>query len=127
MKSKTCFDCGDQRMALNGNWRGGRTKHHAGYLMVWMPDHPRASTGGGAYVFQHILVMEELIGRQLFPDESVHHINGVKDDNRPENLELWVRPQPAGIRARDALAWAREIVDRYEGLAHSRACSREHP
>jgi hypothetical protein len=69
-------------------------------------------------VFEHILVMEERIGRHLLPSETVHHINGVRDDNRPENLELWTRPQPPGIRASDALDWARDVIRRYEGLAH---------
>jgi hypothetical protein len=82
--------------------------------MVRMPDHPRAKRSNG-YVFEHTVVMERLLGRHLLPDETVHHLNGVRDDNRPENLELWVRPQPAGIRARDALAWAKEIIRRYEG------------
>ncbi len=59
--------------------------------------------------------MERLLGRYLLPDESVHHLNGVRDDNRPENLELWVRPQPTGIRGSDAVDWAREILRRYEG------------
>ena len=58
--------------------------------------------------------MEERLGRYLLPDESVHHVNGVRDDNRPENLELWVRPQPTRIRATDAVAWAHKILNRYE-------------
>ena len=41
--------------------------------------------------------------------------NGVRDDNRPENLELWTNPQPSGIRVSDAIAWARTILERYEG------------
>lgn len=44
--------------------------------------------------------------------------NGVRDDNRPENLELWVKPQPSGVRVADAVAWAWEILARYDGLEH---------
>ena len=83
--------------------------------MVWAPGHPRA--GKGQYVFEHILVMERLLGRHMLHEESVHRRNGVKDDNRPENLELWTRPQPTGIRVTDAIAWAHEILDRYPGCA----------
>ncbi len=64
-------------------------------------------------MFEHILVMEDMIGRHLEPFETVHHRNGVKDDNRPANLELWVRPQPTGVRAVDAVAWARELLERF--------------
>jgi hypothetical protein len=99
--------------ASNGRWKGGRTRHKAGYVMRWAPGHPRA--GKSQYVFEHILVMEQLLGRCLLADESVHHRNGVRDDNRPENLELWTRPQPTGIRVTDAVAWAREILVRYAG------------
>ena len=79
--------------------------------MRFAPDHPRA--GRNDYVFEHILVMEETIGRHLEADETVHHRNGVKDDNRPANLELWVRPHPSGIRAIDAVERAWEILHRY--------------
>lgn len=71
---------------------------------------------GDAYIFEHVLVMEEMLGRQLLPGENVHHKNGVKDDNRPDNLELWVKAQPSGIRWQDAVEWAEEILRRYEPL-----------
>jgi len=110
--SVTGWACRNDSGAANGNWRGGRTRHKKGYLMTRAPGHPRADHGN--YVFEHVLVMEEMLGRYLLPGENVHHRNGVKDDNRPENLELWTRPQPAGIRVTDAVAWAREILARYE-------------
>jgi hypothetical protein len=54
-----------------------------------------------------------MLRRYLVAGESIHHINGVRDDNRPENLELWTKPQPAGIRVSDAVEWARSIYDLY--------------
>lgn len=68
------------------NWRGGRKQTGAGYWYVYQPDHPYATKAG--YVMEHRLVMEKMIGRYLEPGEVVHHINGKKDNNRPENLEL---------------------------------------
>lgn len=69
------------------NWRGGRryggTK--MSYVLIYSPDHPYAVNGG--YVMEHRLVMEKHLGRYLLPQEVVHHKNGVKDDNRLENLE----------------------------------------
>jgi hypothetical protein len=107
--------------SANFNWRGGKTRHHRGYLMVYARDHPRAGKKG--YVFEHILVVEHSLGRHLEPHENIHHRNGVRDDNRPENLELWTRPQPPGVRVSDAIAWAREILERYgDGSGH--ACER---
>ncbi len=86
-KSNSCFECRSEVAEKNKNWRGGRTYHKAGYVMVRVPGHPR--TRKHPYVFEHILVMEQQLGRYLLSDETVHHRNGVRDDNRLVNLELW--------------------------------------
>jgi hypothetical protein len=84
-----------------------------GYHQCFFPEHSNADVSG--QVFMHVVVMSDSIGRPLFPDETVHHVNGVKNDNRLENLELWSSSHPPGQRVEDKLAWAREIIDRYEG------------
>ena len=114
-RASACSECwvGDNALEKNGNWKGGKTVHRKGYVLVRKPDHPRAHANSG-YVFEHILVVEELIGRYLIEGENVHHLNGIKDDNRPGNLELWTKPQPSGIRVEDAVAWAKEILRLYD-------------
>lgn len=95
-------------------WRGGKTiQTHSGYVMKHCPGHPRVYKNA-KYVREHVLVMEEHLGRYLTQGENVHHKNGVRSDNRLENLELWVVSQPAGQRATDLLDWAREILTTYE-------------
>lgn len=57
--------------------------------------------------------MKDVLGRDLLPGENIHHKNGSRVDNRPENLELWVTRQPQGQTVEDLLKWAREIIEIY--------------
>jgi len=84
------------------SWRGGTHKSN-GYVLLYKPKHPNANALGR--VFEHRLVMERMIGRYLNKHDNVHHKNGVRSDNRPENLELWCKPQPAGQRVWDLIIW----------------------
>jgi hypothetical protein len=83
-----------------------------GYVRLYMPTHPNASSRG--YVMEHVMVMSEHLGRPLVPGENVHHINGARSDNRIENLELWSTHQPQGQRVEDLVAWAKEILRKYD-------------
>jgi len=67
------------------NWKGGWSKR-AGYIFIYQPHHPHAFKG---YVLEHRLVMEKVLNRFLYPSEIIHHINGIKNDNRPNNLQLF--------------------------------------
>ena len=65
-------------------WRGGKRNTSNGYIQVLIKDHPRSDSCG--YVMEHIVVMEKLTGKHITQEDVVHHINGNKKDNRPENL-----------------------------------------
>lgn len=88
------------------SWTGVGTRTKRGYIDITTPD--------GRRMKEHRYVMEQALGRPLFPDENVHHRNGRRDDNRLANLELWTTGQPAGQRVEDALLWAHELIKRYE-------------
>jgi hypothetical protein len=89
-----------------------------GYRYVCCYSQPNARANG--MLAEHRLIMSNVLGRALHDDETVHLVNGMRTDNRPENLELWSKGQPAGQRVVDKLAWARELLNRY-GTAAERA------
>lgn len=93
-------------------WKGGRFIDDTGYVQVWKPEHPNAKKIG--YIREHRLIMSEILGRPLLAEENVHHIDGDKTNNSPDNLELWSRSQPPGQRVKDKVKWAREILELYD-------------
>ena len=90
-----------------GEWSKGSLTHGYRKLFRTLP------SGKKEQILEHRLIMQEHVGRELLPEETVHHINGVRDDNRLENLELWSKSHPYGQRVEDKAAWAKEILALY--------------
>ena len=87
--NKSCHNIWTSKNSIltNANaWKGGRFVTLYGYILIYMPSHPKCTNRG--YISEHRLVMEQKIGRYLTKDDIVHHLNGVRDDNRPENLDI---------------------------------------
>lgn len=82
-----------------------------GYVVRLVP----CSTNKTGYLTQmeHRMVMERFLGRKLLKGENVHHKNGIRSDNRIDNLELWSTAQPAGQRVSDKVTYALEILSLY--------------
>jgi hypothetical protein len=84
-----------------------------GYIILYAPENPNSSKTGK--LMEHRMVMSNFIGRTLYKDETVHHKNGIRNDNRIENLELMVKYHPIGQKPEHLVLWAEEILDRYGG------------
>lgn len=128
----TCHRCGEEFVRQAHAVRKGR-KHtfcsancyHAhqrglnrrlnsfGYVLIYVgKDTPGVPKSG--VVLEHRWVMQQALGRPLTDLENVHHKNGIRSDNRIENLELWTRSQPPGQRVSDKIRWARDFLALYE-------------
>ncbi len=68
------------------NWKGGRKIHEYGYIEIYRPEHPNAHLSG--YVFEHVLIASEALGKSIPDGAIVHHINGNPADNRNQNLVI---------------------------------------
>lgn len=102
--SRICF-AKTMQGPRNPTWKGGcRMQRPDGYIILtYYKGHPSASKRG--HLLEHILVMETFLGRTLLPNETVHHKNGIRSDNRIDNLELWTTWQPSGQRVEDLLSF----------------------
>lgn len=100
--------CGSKHMW----WKGGIKITDHGYVEVKNRNHPNARKDG--YVKEHIAVMSDHLGRPLLKGETVHHKNGIKHDNRIENLELWSKNHSNGQRVDDLIKNAEDIMRLYK-------------
>lgn len=90
----------------------GRYVTSNGYVKIRQDD----VIGRDKWMLEHRYVMEQMLGRKLLRTENIHHKDGNKQNNHPDNLELWVKFQPTGQRVEDLVEYAKEILSRYEGI-----------
>lgn len=95
-------------------YTNGRTMTSKGYVLLTHPKykgHPNAQKHG---ILEHVLIMSEHLGRPIKPGETIHHKNGIRDDNNLDNLELWTKNHPYGTRVADLYKWATDFIDSYQ-------------
>jgi hypothetical protein len=110
-----------RRLAIHGDVRAEEPIHpvlglgflNHGYRIVPILRELRHLTNGKTPAEEHRFVMALHLGRPLFGDEVVHHRNGIRTDNRIENLELWSKAHPSGQRVEDKVAFAVDLLRRY--------------
>jgi hypothetical protein len=131
LRYNTSSSCGcylhDRCGTLHPGWKGGRTTRKTGYVFLTNPEFPGKGINGAnesGQVAEHVVVISRHLGRPLYKGETVHHKNGIKNDNQLDNLELWSKSHPAGQRVEDKTRWAiewleiyaPEYLNRYPGL-----------
>ena len=119
---KNCKHCGKRFRSNNLVYCSDECKQRVGrkideghgYVLIRVPDGTPGARLKGQWMLEHRWVMQQHLGRTLTSEENVHHRNGDKTDNRIENLELWSSSHPPGQRIEDLVAYAQEILERYE-------------
>lgn len=93
---------------LVGKRNSGHICKKDGYKLVYKPLNENSNKNG--IIREHRYIMQQYIGRPLRPSETVHHVNGIRTDNRIENLELWDSSHPPGQRVEDKIQWCIEFL-----------------
>ena len=102
-------DLSDLREVSNPNWGSGKISGQ--YYVVYLPEHPNSRSDG--YISRNRLVMSALLGRPLLDSECVHHKDGNSLNDAPENLELWTRSHPPGMRVEDIINYSLQMLELY--------------
>ena len=99
------------------SWKGGRQFSSHGYAKVWSPNNLNADADG--YVYEHVLQMQKFLCRSLTSIEVVHHKNGIKDDNRLNNLELMTSSTHMSHHGKKQESQRRDLSKRHIEHFHS--------
>jgi len=116
-KNMRCINRSLHRNKDIGNIKDIKKYNVNGYILLYLPDHPNASKGGT--VAEHVFIMSEYLGRPLIKGETIHHKNGIRNDNRIKNLEIWFKGHPIGQRVEDLIEFAKELLYTYDPKALS--------
>ena len=106
IRSGRAKSCGCRQLLGIGDWNKNKYRSHFGkyidnygYVKIKCRCHPNSKKNG--YVSEHVFIMSKCLNRAIGKGESIHHKNGIRDDNRIANLELWDNSHPSGQRISD--------------------------
>lgn len=114
--SRACMGAAKYRRPLDRLHNGKpAVLDNYGYVRIFVPGHPAATRTG--WIFEHRWVVEQALGRYLRRDENVHHVNHIRDDNRPENLQLLSHSAHSSVTGRENGEALKAAIDARQKLA----------